>query len=113
MVALLAVSVLPLAHAHARESGGTLVHSHIVSEAGDRASALDHGDHHAARPLSPNYVQESKVDVALPAVAVATFLRPAVSATAVTRGWEDEALIHGPPIRLSSPRAPPALSHLL
>jgi hypothetical protein len=108
VIALLAFSVQPLAHAHARESGATLVHSHLVHDDGDHGSTLNHGDHHAAKTLSPTFVPQSRVEVMAPPAPLIALITPVVAAISSRCSWQDETLIHGPPIRPQSLRAPPA-----
>jgi hypothetical protein len=108
VVAVLALAILPGPHLHRLASGRTMVHSHLFDEAEDHEGTLDLGDHHAANTLSPVFIVE-RGGYSFVALTVAVIRLPMPQAQPLAYAPTlDTPLIHGPPIRALSPRAPPA-----
>ena len=108
VVAVLALAVLPGPHLHQLASGRTMVHSHLFDEAADHEGTLEHSDHHAANMLSPVFTVE-RGEYSFVALTVAVVLLPVPKPQSLAYAPAlDAPLIHGPPIRALSPRAPPA-----
>lgn len=105
---MLGLGWFPAAHAHKLISGKTLVHSHLIADPVEHAGTLDHGDHHGVQTLVPSFTIERILQVAVPVVLSAVVLvlpetRPLSRVNAL-----DAPVIHGPPLRVQSLRAPPA-----
>jgi hypothetical protein len=113
VAATLALSVLPAEHVHESDSGRPLVHRHAVEDAAEHArtehaGTVDHGDHHAVGTADATFVAERQHDLERPAV---TVIPPLVAPERRLVGHVallDDPVAHGPPIRVGSPRAPPA-----
>lgn len=106
---VLSLSVLPVAHIHASESGRTLVHSHFGDGAeADHHDTLGHGDHQKATSLARAFVVEGTYQP-LPLVATPMFelASPDVTPVSVVGDFR-HPVIHGPPRQTASLRAPPA-----
>ncbi len=100
--------MLPAAHAHTLSSGKTLVHSHLISDPIEHAGTLDHGDHHGVATFVPSFTIERTLEIGVPVVVGVVVLtlpetRPLSHVDAL-----DAPVIHGPPLRVQSLRAPPA-----
>ena len=109
IAAVLALSIVPAAHVHQTLSGKPLIHSHFIDDPLEHAGTLDHGDHHAVRTFASVFMPERTTDSVPLLTAVAVF----VLTTPETRslGYSDALdapVIHGPPLRVVSLRAPPA-----
>ena len=101
---------MPATHLHRSISGTPLVHSHLIADPVEHAGTLDHGDHHGAQVFAPVFtVERTSHPVAAPAVLTAVFLlvEPKTQSLAYTDALE-APVIHGPPLRGVSLRAPPA-----
>lgn len=109
ITAVLSLSVLPVAHMHASESGRTVVHSHFGDgDDADHHDTLGHGDHRQARSLAPAFLVEGAYH-ALPLVATPVFVLASPDVTVVrVVGDFRHPVIHGPPRQTASLRAPPA-----
>jgi hypothetical protein len=108
VAATLALSILPADHVHETYSGRPIVHRHLIDDAAEHAGSIDHGDHHGVRTLEPTFVSERQYDVDRPLIAVAVDLVAPESRLVGRVEPLDAPLAHGPPIRCSSLRAPPA-----
>jgi hypothetical protein len=107
IAAVLALSLFPAEHLHESDSG-SIVHRHVIDDAGGHPGSIDHGDHHGAKTLEPTFVSESQYDVDRPETIVAGGV-VAPEGRLLGRVEPIEAqLAHGPPIRIASLRAPPA-----
>ena len=109
VAAVLAVAVMPAPHMHQSASGKPLVHSHLINDPVEHAGTLDHGDHRGVRTFAPVFLAERTAN-SVPALTTVTLF---VLATPETRslGYSDALdapVIHGPPLRVLSLRAPPA-----
>lgn len=106
---VLSLSVLPVAHIHASESGRTLVHSHFGDGAeADHHGTLGDGDHRKATSVARVFVVEGTYHP-LPLVATPAFelASPDVTTVSVVGDFR-HPVIHGPPGQNASLRAPPA-----
>jgi hypothetical protein len=109
VAAVLALSIVPATHLHRSVSGRPLVHSHLVNDPVEHAGTLDHGDHHAVGTFAPVFVGERILNAvpALTPVARAVLARPETRSLAYSDAL-GAPVIHGPPGRIISLRAPPA-----
>jgi hypothetical protein len=109
VMAVLALSILPATHLHRSISGNALIHSHLIDDPLEHAGTLDHGDHHGVRTFAPVFTTERTTHaVAMLAAASPVFL---VTVERRSLGYTetlDAPVIHGPPLRIPSLRAPPA-----
>ena len=102
-----ALAVLPAVHVHQKASGGTLVHSHVVAVTGQHAG-LEHGDHHDGLPtLEPAFTFVRTVHVEAPNVGAPRLLVAPPVVGVRRAALFDAPVLHGPPPRILSPRAPP------
>jgi len=105
VMAVLALSILPATHLHRSISGNALIHSHLVDDPLEHAGTLDHG----VRTFAPVFTTERTTHaVAMLAAASPVFL---VTVERRSLGYTealDAPVIHGPPLRIPSLRAPPA-----
>ena len=117
---VLAKAFLPAAHVHQSLSGEPIAHAHLAAEPADHADSvdheehgLDHGDHHHHDVLS--LAQTYIVDSAPVLVAALVLLGTAFVPPPDVTNWRyatafDAPVIHGPPVRVTSLRAPPAFA---
>lgn len=107
MCAVIALAVLPAAHFHRKASGETVVHSHVVATA-DAHAGLENGDHHdAVLTLEPSFTFVKTLYIDAPiAVEVAVLVARPVASVRRAAVFDAE-VIHGPPLPVLSPRAPP------
>lgn len=108
VVATLAVAMLPAEHVHETYSGSAIVHRHVIDDAAEHAGTLDHGDHHGVKMLDSTFVSERQYDIDRPLIAVALVLVAPERRLVARVEPIDAPVAHGPPIRSSSLRAPPA-----
>ena len=102
--------MLPAEHLHASSSGRALVHRHVIDDAAEHAgfSSIDQGDRRGVTTVEPRFVSERQYDSRSPLITVELVL-VAPERRFVGRMEPIDALMtHGPPIRVGSPRAPPA-----
>ena len=105
--AVMALAVLPAAHVHQKTSGGTLVHSHVVATT-DQHAGLENGDHHDGLPtLEPAFTFVRTVHVEAPSVVEQRLLMAPPVVSVRRAAVFDAEVIHGPPLPVLSPRAPP------
>lgn len=108
VVSLLALSLLPLEHVHGARSGAGIVHRHVIDLATEHSGfSLDHGDHRSARTVVPAFESQRLDDAGNPMIeAAVVLLAPELTERP---GYSDriDSRLHGPPIRLTSLRAPP------
>lgn len=109
IAAVLTLGVLPVAHVHELYSGETLVHSHMIDDPVEHAGTLDHGDHHSVRTLEPTFLVQQVQQLDPPVLLSMTVVvsPPETRALSYVDAL-DAPVIHGPPIRVVSLRAPPA-----
>lgn len=106
--AVLGLGLLPAAHAHTLTSGETFVHSHVTGDPAGHDGTLDHGDHHVVPASVPSFTVERTLRIAAPVVpAVAVLAAPDTRPPGPVQAL-DAPVIHGPPLRVRSLRAPPA-----
>ena len=107
--AVVGLSVLPVAHAHTSFSGKTFVHSHLIDDPVEHSGTLDHGDHHGRPALARTFTIERTLKVTAPALlSAAAYTRPESRPLGRVQAPDDHEVIHGPPLRAVSLRAPPA-----
>ena len=106
----MALSMLPAEHLHASPSGRALVHRHVIDEAAEHAgfSSIDQGDHRGITTLEPRFVSGRHYDSRSPLITVELVLVAAERRFVGRMEPIDALMTHGPPIRVGSPRAPPA-----
>ena len=110
VAAVLALSILPAGHVHQSIDTGAVVHTHLIKNGAPHdALGLDHGDHHNARTVHPTFTAERTMRFdAAPALLVAVVLETPRVSTRAHVDAVDDPVIHGPPLRVPSLRAPPA-----
>lgn len=107
--AIVGAWMLPAEHLHFSSDHGATLHRHAEPLHDHAGQAADLDGHHPDSTLSPVYLSEPASRVERPVATVfawhvAVPVARLVSLAAPLR----IALAHGPPRRLSSPRAPPA-----
>jgi hypothetical protein len=108
-MAVLALSILPVPHLHQSISGKMLVHSHLESDPVEHAGTLDHGDHHGVRTFPPVFTVDRTTDALAVFLVVTAFIGVKPEARSLAHiDALDAPVIHGPPLRGLSLRAPPA-----
>src|SRR5215208_7607533 len=107
--AVVGLSVLPVAHAHTSLSGRTFVHSHLNGDPGEHSGTLDHGDHHGGLTFARTFTIERTLKVTAPSLlSAAVDARPESRPLGRVQAPDYAPVIHGPPLRPHSLRAPPA-----
>ena len=108
VAATLALSMLPTEHVHTSHAGRAVAHRHVIDDRPEHAGSLAHGDHGGVTTREPSFVSELQHAVNRPLITVE--MVPAVPArrSAGRVALIDPLMTHGPPIRVSSLRGPPA-----
>jgi hypothetical protein len=97
-------------HAHEQMSGSLLVHTHQDtqhSHHSDHSSTLDHGAEKQVLTASHAFKVERTVSFVPLMPAVDVSVPPEITVQSLSNA-EDDPVIHGPPVRVPSLRAPPA-----
>jgi hypothetical protein len=109
MIAVVSGSLLPAAHVHAESDHAVIVHRHLIDEVTPlHEPSINHEDHRSVQTLDVVFVVGQAHHVH-GSIAINAFEPDAPRR--VARGHVDalgDPVIHGPPGRSSSPRAPPA-----
>lgn len=109
MIALVSGSLLPAAHVHDEGDAAVTVHRHLIDEVTTpHEPSIGHEDHRTVQTLDVTFVVAQSRHVP-GAIAISAFEldtpRPGAPIHVEALG---DPVIHGPPGRSSSPRAPPA-----
>ena len=109
MIAVVSGSVLPAAHVHAEGDAAVIVHRHLIDEVtSPHQPTISHEDHRNVQTLDVSFVVGQSQHVHR---AIATGAFELDAPRRVARIHVDllgDPVLHGPPGRSASPRAPPA-----